>query len=54
MIQTYWINFADKGDPNGPDLPDWPNFTEDEQKVLYFNSISCRQTDSEPGETEGF
>jgi para-nitrobenzyl esterase len=38
MIQAYWINFAETGDPNGPGLPDWPNFTEDDQNVLYFDS----------------
>jgi para-nitrobenzyl esterase len=40
MIQAYWINFAEKGDPNGPDLPDWPNFTEEDQKVLYFDNTA--------------
>ena len=40
MIQSYWINFADKGDPNGPGLPEWPNFTEDDQKVLYFDDTA--------------
>jgi para-nitrobenzyl esterase len=41
MIQAYWIHFADKGDPNGPGLPDWPDFTEEDQKVLYFDDTAA-------------
>jgi para-nitrobenzyl esterase len=38
LIQAYWINFAESGDPNGPGLPNWPNFTEKDQNVLYFDT----------------
>jgi para-nitrobenzyl esterase len=38
LIQAYWINFAETGDPNGTDLPNWPNFTEKDQNVLYFDT----------------
>ena len=41
MISSYWVNFAKTGDPNGSDLPEWPAFTENDQKVMVF--------DSEPG-----
>jgi para-nitrobenzyl esterase len=37
MISDYWINFARTGDPNGPDLPEWPAFSEDDQKVMVFD-----------------
>jgi para-nitrobenzyl esterase len=26
-ISSYWTNFAEKGDPNGPDLPEWSPFS---------------------------
>lgn len=29
IIQGYWINFAYYGDPNGPEVPDWPAFQPD-------------------------
>jgi para-nitrobenzyl esterase len=38
MISSYWVNFARSGDPNGPGLPDWPAFTENDQKVMVFDA----------------
>jgi para-nitrobenzyl esterase len=38
MISSYWVNFAKSGDPNGPGLPVWPAFTENDQKVMVFDS----------------
>jgi para-nitrobenzyl esterase len=26
LIETYWTNFAMRGDPNGPTVPHWPEF----------------------------
>jgi para-nitrobenzyl esterase len=40
MISSYWVNFAKKGDPNGPGLPPWPAFSEKDQKVMVFDAAS--------------
>ena len=35
-MSGYWVNFARSGDPNGPGLPVWPEFTKADSKVLYI------------------
>jgi para-nitrobenzyl esterase len=37
-ISSYWVNFAKSGDPNGPGLPQWPAFAENNQKVMVFDA----------------
>ena len=36
QMSDYWTNFAKSGDPNGPQLPPWPAFTDTDNKVLYL------------------
>ncbi len=38
MISSYWANFAKSGDPNGPGLPKWPAFAENDQKAMVFDA----------------
>ena len=35
-MNSYWVNFAKTGDPNGDGLPYWPYFTKETPKVLHF------------------
>jgi para-nitrobenzyl esterase len=33
----YWANFAKKGDPNGPGLPEWPAYTAEKDLLMDFS-----------------
>jgi len=35
-MSSYWVNFAKSGNPNGPDLPAWPAFSNTDSKTLYL------------------
>lgn len=37
LMATYWTNFAKHGDPNGPDLPTWPRFTAENERMLQLH-----------------
>jgi para-nitrobenzyl esterase len=34
LMSSYWVNYAAKGDPNGPGLPDWPAFNPAAKSVM--------------------
>jgi para-nitrobenzyl esterase len=38
IISSYWVNFAKSGDPNGPGLPKWPSFSENNQQAMVFDA----------------
>jgi para-nitrobenzyl esterase len=37
IMANYWTNFAKSGDPNGNDLPVWPEFKEMNSSVMYLS-----------------
>ncbi len=37
-VATYWTNFTKHGNPNGPTVPTWPEFTNEEPKAMYFHN----------------
>ena len=36
-VSQYWVNFATRGDPNAPGLPQWPAFDPNSSSVLYID-----------------
>jgi para-nitrobenzyl esterase len=36
-MMSYYSNFAKSGDPNGPGLPPWPQYTVEKKERIYFN-----------------
>jgi para-nitrobenzyl esterase len=38
VANTYWVNFAKTGDPNGPGLPHWPAYTASGDAVMNFQA----------------
>jgi para-nitrobenzyl esterase len=38
VLSTYWTNFAKHGNPNGPGVPQWPEFTDGGRRVMYFHN----------------
>jgi para-nitrobenzyl esterase len=37
-LKPYWLNFVKSGDPNGPGLPHWPQFTPTAQQHVLFDA----------------
>jgi para-nitrobenzyl esterase len=39
-MAAYWTQFAKRGDPNGPAVPNWPRFTTSRQEVMHFTDAA--------------
>jgi len=37
-MSSYWVNFITKGDPNGPGLPNWPQYRDINSKVMVLGN----------------
>ena len=35
-MSSYWVNFAEDGDPNGEGLPQWPVAKPDDYQTIFF------------------
>jgi para-nitrobenzyl esterase len=40
VMSSYWVRFAATGNPNGPNLPEWPAYDEQSRHVKEFGSRS--------------
>jgi para-nitrobenzyl esterase len=38
VVSGYWVNFARRGDPNGPGLPPWPRYARAANRVMLFGA----------------
>jgi para-nitrobenzyl esterase len=46
QIQVYWTNFAKTGNPNGPDLPNWPRYdASNGWPVMHLDQTSLARPD---------
>ena len=39
IMNSYWVNFAKYGDPNGPGLPEWPVFNNEEPRTMILKGV---------------
>lgn len=54
LMNSYWINFATSGDPNGPGLPPWPKFDAQEQVEIFTGKDSAAGPLPNRGQIQAF
>ncbi len=37
-MSAYWVNFVKTGDPNGPDLPEWPAYSARDRGIMVLDA----------------
>jgi para-nitrobenzyl esterase len=45
VMQSYWINFAKTGNPNGEGLPNWPAYGPTVWQVMHLDAVSAAAPD---------
>ena len=45
---SYWVNFARSGDPNGPGLPRWPRYSAARDELMDFTARGVAVGESDP------
>ncbi len=42
QVMSYWVNFARTGNPNGEGFPEWPEYENDKDSVMYLNASGSK------------
>jgi para-nitrobenzyl esterase len=52
QMSDYWTNFAESGDPNGPNLPQWPKYNPDNATTMRIGAETGRMPIADPAKVE--